>query len=80
MLCVFIDILRILEYINLTQDNLRIKEYIPTKSIIIIMSNKTTVILTDENVKKIQARKIKLQSNSIKNITFTDALNDLLEN
>jgi len=44
------------------------------------MGNKTTVILTDENLKKIQTNKIKLQSKSTKNITFTDALNDLLDN
>lgn len=43
------------------------------------MSNKTTVILTDKNLKRVQQHKIKLQSNSTKNITFTDALNDLLE-
>ena len=43
------------------------------------MGNKTTVILTNENLKRIQDHKIKLQSNSTKNITFTDALNNLLE-
>ena len=43
------------------------------------MSNKTTVILTDENLKKIQLHKSKLQSKSTKNITFTDALNNILE-
>lgn len=43
------------------------------------MGNKTTVILTDENLKKIQLHKSKLQSNSTKNITFTDAINDLLD-
>ena len=42
------------------------------------MGNKTTVILSDENLKKIQTHKAALQSNSTKNITFTDALNDLL--
>ncbi len=42
------------------------------------MANKTTVILTDENLKKIQLHKASLQSKSTKNITFTDALNDLL--
>ena len=42
------------------------------------MANKTTVILTDENLKKVQAHKSALQAKSIKNITFTDALNDLL--
>ncbi len=42
------------------------------------MSNKTTVILTNENLKKIQLHKSKLQAESTKNITFTDALNDLL--
>ena len=44
------------------------------------MSRKTTVILSDENHKKIQDNKIKLQSKSIENITFTDAINDLLNN
>lgn len=72
-------ILRILEYINITNKNIRIKEYIPINSIIKSMSNKTTVILTDENLKKIQLHKSKLQSKSTKNITFTDALNNLLE-
>ena len=43
------------------------------------MSNKTTVILTDENLKKVQDHKIKLQSKSTKNVTFTVALNSLLE-
>jgi len=43
------------------------------------MSNKTTVILTDDNLKRIQGHKIKLQSKSTKNITFAVALNDLLE-
>jgi len=42
------------------------------------MANKTTVILSDENLKKIQTHKSKLQAKSTKNITFTDALNDLL--
>lgn len=42
------------------------------------MSNKTTVILTDENLKKVQSHKSVLQAKSTKNITFTDALNDLL--
>lgn len=44
------------------------------------MNNKTTVILTDENLLKIQKHKAALQVKSIKNITFTDALNDLLSN
>lgn len=44
------------------------------------MSRKTTVILSDKNLKKIQNNKIKLQSKSTENVTFTDALNDLLDN
>ena len=43
------------------------------------MSNKTTITLTDENLKKIQQHKAKLQLLSTQNITFTQAINDLLE-
>jgi len=43
------------------------------------MSNKTTVILSDKNLKRVQDHKIKLQSTSTKNITFAVALNSLLE-
>ena len=42
------------------------------------MGNKTTVILSEKNLKKIQIHKAALQTKSTKNITFTDALNDLL--
>ena len=42
------------------------------------MGNKTTVILSDENLTKIQQHKSALQSKATKNITFTDALNDLI--
>lgn len=42
------------------------------------MTNKTTVILSEENLGRIQKHRAKLQSKSIKNITFTVALNDLL--
>jgi len=42
---------------------------------------KTTVILTDESHQIIMNHKIKLQRESIKkNINFTDALNDFVEN
>ena len=71
-------LLRILEYNNITIENIRIKEYITNDLSIISMANKTTVILTDENLKKIQSHKASLQSKSTKNITFTNALNDLL--
>ena len=77
--CAFLhDILRILEYNNITNNILRIKEYIPHNFIILLMANKTTVILSDENLKKIQNRKSALQAKSTKNITFTEAINDLL--
>jgi len=41
---------------------------------------KVTVNLTDAAHKIILNHKIKLQKESVKNLNFTDALNDLVEN
>lgn len=41
---------------------------------------KVTVNLTDEAHKIILDHKIKLQLESVKNLNFTDALNDIVEN